>query len=65
MTGYTAPAAKVLTVLHIAGEDGKTACGIEMDPADLWQPVELRPGDRVHGGCEKPELFTEEQGALL
>lgn len=65
MTGYTAPAAKVLTVLHIAGEDGRTVCGIDMEPGDLWQPVERQPGDQVHQACEHPERDAEEQGALL
>ena len=65
MTGYVAPAAKAFTLAHIAGDDGRTLCGIEMEPADLWQPVDLRPGDRVHRACEEPEHDAEEQGALL
>jgi hypothetical protein len=65
VTDYTAPAAKVFTVAHIAGGDGRTVCGIEMEPGDLWQPVEVREGDRVHRACEQPEPGEAEQGALL
>ncbi|HMG65745.1 MAG TPA: hypothetical protein VK599_22595 [Streptosporangiaceae bacterium] len=62
---FIAPAAKVFTEAHLPGGDGRTACGIECAEADLWMPVELRPGDRVHQACLAPELFTQEQGALL
>jgi hypothetical protein len=65
VTEYIAQAAKVFTVAHVAGEDGRTVCGIEMEPGGLWQPVELRPGDRVHRACEQPGADAGEQGALL
>jgi hypothetical protein len=71
MTGYTAPASKVFTEAHIPGTevdgDGRqmTVCGLPMDPAECWLPVELRPGDRVHQACEQPDSFICEQGQLL
>lgn len=75
MTGYVAPAAKVLTVLHkpdpstrpvAAGpdpNDGVTVCGLRMLTADLWVPVDRRASDLICGGCEgKP---PDVQEALL
>lgn len=41
---------------------GTTACGLEMDPAALWVPVTLRPGDQVCRACLG---CPDEQGALL
>ena len=80
MTDYYAPAAQILTRLHIKNPDvpvvhdahrlddqrstiGDTLCGQPMLCADLWQLVELMPGDKVCAGClGEPQV---EQGALL
>jgi hypothetical protein len=53
---YTAPASKLLTVLHIPGEDGpdgpRTRCGLPMAEQEMWLPVDLRAGDAVCRGCQ-------------
>jgi hypothetical protein len=68
VTAYVAPAAKVFTEAHIitgpAVKPGQlTRCGTEMDPADVWVPVVLEPGDRVCKGCQG--LPEDEQAVLL
>jgi len=74
VSGYIAPAAKVFTVAHVRDEevqssgcpDGETICGMPLEPAEVWLPLTLRPGDRVCPVCADPEQAgTEEQGTLL
>lgn len=77
MTDYTAPAAFVLTKLHIRdpaiaategapGRDatcGQTVCGQPMLAAQLWMLLDLEPGDAVCPACLGQP--AHEQGALL
>lgn len=63
--GYTAPADRPLTVLHIRNPDvkgcegtpdraassGVTLCGLELRNEELWQLVDLMPGDSVCPQC--------------
>jgi len=77
VSAYVAPASKVFTVAHIRDEDevvqssgcpeGETVCGIPLEPAEIWMPVTLRPGDRVCAGCADPGRAggEGEQGMLL
>ena len=76
---YCASASKLFTVAHIrdpgakckdetSGQPatcGKTVCGLDMTLADLWQLINLEPGDRVCTRCQSPESAESEQGALL
>jgi hypothetical protein len=76
VTAYTAPASKVFTEAHIrcwcarCRADGPwTVCGEQMLAAECWQPVTLRPGERVCKGCaapgDKPEAAPVVQEGLL
>ena len=73
MSAYVAPASKVFTVAHLpagalpegTGTWPQTKCGLVMELAEFWMRIELRPGDRVCGGCSDPEGGSEEQGMLL
>ena len=51
---FTAPAARLLTVLHRPdpADPGRTVCGVVMLAEDLWQLVSRLPGDRVCPGCD-------------
>lgn len=71
MTAYVAPAARVLTVVHLSEStgpayrwlSGETLCGIAMAEDECWVPVELRSADQVCKGCQgQPE---DEQAVLL
>lgn len=57
---YVAPAAKILTELHIPEDPAElaaaclepvTVCGLAMDESELWRPVERAEGDRVCAEC--------------
>lgn len=67
MIAYVAPAAWVFSEAHIPAIPTSpvqfTRCGAEMDPADVWVPVVLEPGDRVCKGCQG--LPEDEQASLL
>ena len=75
VSGYIAPAAKVFTVAHVRDEEvnstgcpeGETICGMPLEPAEIWMPITLRPGDRVCAGCADPGRAggEGEQGMLL
>ena len=69
---YTAPASKVLTVVHLQdpgaqatekpeASDGMTRCGLPLLVAELWIPVDLRTGDSL---CRKCQGITDDQGAM-
>ena len=62
---YTAPAGKVLTVVHIraATQPETTVCGQPMD-GDWWLDVEPQPGERICPACQQPGSGPA-QGALL
>lgn len=54
---YTAPASKLLTVLHVADEaapedEPRTRCGLEMAPEEMWLDVEMRAGDACCRQCQ-------------
>ena len=65
MVEYTAPASKVLHVLHVwnpafpgkegtpvqEATSGRTVCGLDMTCSDLWLLIERRDGDRVCPQC--------------
>jgi len=59
---YVAPATKLLTVLHVPhpSQDGQTACGLDMEPGEVWVTVQ-RDCEPVCGPCQG---ITEEQGVL-
>jgi hypothetical protein len=47
-----APARRLVSVLHVAGQGNRTVCGLDVtDPGELWAEVELRDGERVCLGC--------------
>jgi hypothetical protein len=76
---YCASAAVVFTQAHIrdplvraqgdaagkAATVGVTVCGLPMTVADLWQLIDLEPGDPVCPQCVSGKTISEEQGALL
>ena len=70
----TAPASKVLTVLHVVDADapwvedvkgdqstnGSTKCGIPMLTRDSWQLLEQLPGESICGACcGEPDAVQE------
>jgi len=67
--------AKVFTVAHVRDEEvnstgcpeGETICGMPLEPAEIWMPITLRPGDRVCPFCADPARAggEGEQGMLL
>jgi hypothetical protein len=77
MTGYVAPAHKILTCLHrpdpsippvTAGpdpSDGATVCGLQMLTEEGWMDVEARDGDQVCTRCSEPSSLPQETGEAL
>lgn len=79
MTDYTAPADRPLTELHIRDpasapsertttQDaayGRTVCDLPMFHGELWQLIDLRPGDTVCRLCADPAAVPDVQVALI
>lgn len=74
----TAPASRVLTVLHVVDQSapwvtdtrggtsttGSTVCGLPMLTAENWQLIEQRPGEPLCPRCADPSRPAAAEEAL-
>lgn len=57
---HVAPAARVLTVIHLTDGEDVTRCGQPMPDDELWTPLIPRPGERICRGCETGQVAEQE-----